>query len=263
MYSSYQKEKIYDHLSPVIQNWIETCIILSSVDSTNTYLLKAPSLGENKQISLCIAETQSAGRGRSDHHWLTSPGKSIVFSLMMASVYPLQYLTALPLVVAISIAQTLKTLHFPKIMIKWPNDLWFQEAKLGGILVETKGAFIVIGIGLNIALTQQEQELFQYPVADLQTMANVSQPPLKIDRNELLAELLKSLHHNLALFEQAGFQPFLNEWSHYDALKGKTIQSPLIGVVQGVTEQGLLKVLSKGVVHSLHHADVSLQFCKN
>ena len=274
-YEWLSKEKIITMLPPVVQNWIETIDLFPIIHSTNTHLLEMSPPQNHNKIHLCLAETQSSGRGRSEKYWLTPFGRSIACSLMFISSLEPKDLTALPLVIAITMAQTLKKLSFPTIAIKWPNDLWFQEAKLGGILIETKPlplksthkkTVVIIGVGINEQLTQSEHQLFQYPVTDLQTIAklNHNTPPI-ISKNALIAKFLEELYHALHIFERQGFQPFLKLWTQYDALQDKTIcvhitnQDFLIGKAQGVTQHGLLKVFSNNVEHWIHHAHVTIE----
>ena len=268
----FNEEEIRKFLSPDVQNWIETFSLHPFIDSTNTYLMKAPPPVDRKKMHLCISETQFLGRGRSNNHWLTPFGRSIACSLMITSFYSPKNLTTLPLVIALAVVQALKKLSLPTIQIKWPNDLWFQGAKLGGILIETKpsehpqgGTLVVIGIGLNEKLTNQEKISFPYPVTDLQTVIDSHQPNFKFSKNYLLALLLEELYQALSLFETNGFQPFLEKWDYYDALKGKIIYAHaahagiLIGKAHGITQNGLLKVISNNVEHWVHHSDVSIK----
>ena len=113
--------------------------------------------GEWGGAVLLVAEAQTAGRGRLGRSWASQPGVSLTFSLGLP-LAPADW-SGLSLVVGVSVAQSLH----PQLQLKWPNDVWLQDRKLGGILIETAttkattpgpagpGRQVVIGVGLNLA----------------------------------------------------------------------------------------------------------------
>ena len=137
--------------------------ILATVDSSNSELMRRARAG-NCQPTLLIAQTQSAGRGRLGRQWHSASaqqaGRSLTFSLGLA--LPLRDWSGLSLAVGVCIAKCLERradAAIPALIgLKWPNDLWWQERKLAGILIETAACgpalYVVVGVGVNIAVPE-------------------------------------------------------------------------------------------------------------
>ena len=121
--------------------------ILPEVDSTNTELMRRAKEGRPDPI-LLIAERQLAGRGRQGRAWVGELGDALTFSIGLP--YRPANWSGLSLAVGLSLAESLG----PEVQIKWPNDLWRLERKLGGILIEAASqgdqSYAVIGVGLNV-----------------------------------------------------------------------------------------------------------------
>src|SRR5690348_3332825 len=117
------------HLPGVHVRVVERC------GSTNTELMREEDL---RTPALLAAEAQSAGRGRRGRRWHGSPGRALTFSLAARIARPARELAALPLVAGVAAALALRSLGAAAVGLKWPNDLVVGEAKLGGILVETR-----------------------------------------------------------------------------------------------------------------------------
>ncbi|MDZ7910120.1 MAG: biotin--[acetyl-CoA-carboxylase] ligase, partial [Gemmobacter sp.] len=128
-----------------------TVEVLPRIDSTSSELMRRARDGQVEPV-LLAAEEQTAGRGRMGKGWHSKVGQSLTFSLALP-LSPADW-SGLSLAVGVSLAESLH----PRVRLKWPNDLWLQERKLGGILVETAGSgegaaalrAVVIGVGINI-----------------------------------------------------------------------------------------------------------------
>jgi BirA family transcriptional regulator, biotin operon repressor / biotin---[acetyl-CoA-carboxylase] ligase len=127
--------------------------VLAETDSTNARVLAAERpVGE---LVACLAEYQSAGRGRRGRQWLSPPGAGICLSVGgRVPAAPSDY-AALPTAVGVACAAALEALGVRGIGLKWPNDLLLDGGKLGGILIELRGesqgpATVAVGLGLNI-----------------------------------------------------------------------------------------------------------------
>src|SRR6266478_1130751 len=110
--------------------------------STNSVLLKGPCTGP----VLLAAEEQTAGRGRRGRRWHSAPGAGITFSLSRSLQRPAREAAGLSLVAGVALARALRALGVAQAALKWPNDLLVNGAKLGGILVETRGRLAVFGL---------------------------------------------------------------------------------------------------------------------
>lgn len=194
--------------------------VMAEVDSTNSELMRRIRQGQRAPL-LLVAERQSAGRGRQGRTWLShtdpagqpQPQASLTFSLGLA--LQRNDLSGLSLAVGLALAEALH----PDVGLKWPNDLWWEGQKLGGILIETANQgperFAVIGVGLN--LTQPQGSDLRNPAAGLQQLL----PGL--DAATLLACVALPLVRALVHFEASGFAPFQASFTSRDALRGKAL----------------------------------------
>jgi len=126
-----------------------------TIDSTNNYLKNLSPIPKNI-IPVCVADTQTAGRGRLDKNWLSPAGENLYLSLLWRTNQSPQQYGTLGLMTAISIIQALEPFNL-NILIKWPNDLLINQKKLAGILIESIQKKIIIGIGLNINMTENRK----------------------------------------------------------------------------------------------------------
>lgn len=210
--------------------------VFSEIDSTNDYLLthyKALNVG-----SLCLAESQTAGRGRRGRQWYSPNSQNLYFSMLWQyELAAVTQVSSLSLVVALTIAETFEQLGVPDVQIKWPNDLYYQGKKMGGILIEnrTEGhtLYLVIGIGLNLAMATIDEHVVTQPWADLSAFS--------FDRNQLAATLAERLQRMLIAFEHTPFDDYLPRWQHFD----RYWQQPVILL----TEQGNVHGIAKGINH--------------
>src|SRR5689334_7281700 len=109
--------------------------------STNAVLL-----AEGKPGVLLATNEQTAGRGRRGRRWYSMPGTDVTFSLSAEIARPEP---GLALVAGVAAAKALRALGVKQAALKWPNDVLVNGAKLGGILVETRGRLAVFGFGIN------------------------------------------------------------------------------------------------------------------
>jgi BirA family transcriptional regulator, biotin operon repressor / biotin---[acetyl-CoA-carboxylase] ligase len=230
--------------------------ILPEIDSTNTELMRRARAGRTEP-TLLIAERQTAGRGRMGRGWLASPGDSLTFSFGI-SLAPASW-EGLSLAVGVSVAESLGG----NITLKWPNDLWFQERKLAGILIETASLsqperpherFAVIGIGINIAPRPTDPDLRQAP-AWLQEFQPASSPQTTLDR------LFSRLLGDLLLFERTGFAAFSERFATRDALQGREValSDGQTGEAHGVDGSGALLVHTSQGTQRVASQEVSVR----
>jgi BirA family transcriptional regulator, biotin operon repressor / biotin---[acetyl-CoA-carboxylase] ligase len=163
-----------------------------SVDSTNTQAKRLFDAGES--MPLCVvAETQTAGRGRTGRTW-QSPVGGLWMSVAFAMSRPALAYAAVPVLAAICVRSVLQTLVRPgsDVTIKWPNDLLIDGAKVCGILCEqhlTNSPMIVIGVGINVDIEVDRLEVpLRMPATSLHLCG--SGPVLLADLSNRLAEEL-------------------------------------------------------------------------
>lgn len=226
--------------------------LLDTIDSTNRFLKDLP---PSKAITICCAEAQTQGRGRFGRVWHSPYGENIYFSARWRLEEEVSKLSGLSLVVSLAV---LNTLCAEGIMIKWPNDLLWNQKKLSGCLIEllttTKTETeVIIGIGINVNTKAIA------PWCSLFDITGVLH-----DRNILIGQLIQNLNFHLQQLLTRGFSSFLTQWQNVDALKGQQItisqqERKLTGLAYGVNETGqLILVEANGDRHALSSGDTSL-----
>ncbi len=236
--------------------------IFESVSSTNDYLKNKVSL---QNIQGCLAEYQSKGRGRMGRSWVSPFGRNIYCSLGYVLHKDISELSGLSLVVGILIARALELLDQRiKPLLKWPNDIYLNNKKAGGILIdiiaEANGSCrVILGIGLNINMKDIELEDVEKPWISLEDILGV-----KLDRNLVVAQLINSIVKGMEDFVEKGIEPFLEQWKRYDLLENRHISlstgvETLSGMGKGISQQGyLLLELPSGEVRKISSGDTTL-----
>lgn len=239
-------------LSPETLSGLELLQVFPEIDSTNRYLLDqpAPSAG---RIHVVLAEYQSAGRGRMGKAWRAPPSSSICLSIAYTFRSPPRTLPSLSLAVGVAVVDVLRDLSVPNVALKWPNDILVGEAKLGGILIETRGTvnvnpLTVTGLGLNLDLTgASDQDIApdrSGPITDLRRC--VSDLP---ERAAIVALLVDAIFDALGRFDAQGFAAFLDAWNNCDWLRGRhttveTASGRITGAADGIDEDGALLLMT-------------------
>lgn len=236
-------EQIKAYLSQRYHPYLDKTLILDEIPSTNTYLLQQAQ-AQNNAISICLAEMQTAGRGRFNRHWLSPFGQNIYCSLLWHFTHDLTQLSGLSIAIAISMVRALKKYGIKEVIsVKWPNDLSWQGRKLGGVLIELRGEFhhhcdAIIGMGLNLSLTEKQKKTADFPLVDL---AEITHSRLK--RNKMVGFLLEELLDTLAIFQVEGLKPFITEFMPLDQTFNQPVkiiynQNTFYGVGRGIDESG-------------------------
>ena len=238
---------------------------LAECASTNTLLLERADRGAPAG-SVIVADRQLAGRGSRGRRWIATPEASLTFSLLWRFAGGMERLAGLSLAAGVAVVRALSVLGAKGVTLKWPNDILFEDAKLGGILVElqTSGdsSLAVIGIGVNLQLPAASLggEVFALPPAALDQLL---QPPP--ERHRLLAQLLIELARALDLFAVGGFAALRAPWMQANAWQGRVVDLLRdgcvisTGICRGADVDGALLVETDGVVRRCLSGDVSLR----
>lgn len=234
--------------------------VMPVVDSTNTRLAEADAAADPQAL---FAELQTAGRGRLGRSWRSPFGANLYLSLAWSFPAWPERLTALPLAIGIALAEWLHGIGVQRVAVKWPNDLWIDGRKLGGILIETRGEAaggcrVVVGVGLNLAMRGSQAGGVDQPWIALAEVLS-RRPP----RNVLAAALLTALLQALDGFQHEGSAPFLQRFARYDATRDRAVrvaaEPPLSGVARGVDESGALLIDTPQGRRRVLAGDVSLR----
>jgi BirA family biotin operon repressor/biotin-[acetyl-CoA-carboxylase] ligase len=225
--------------------------VLERCTSTNALLLaEAP-----RHPVLLATEAQSAGRGRRGRRWYSSPGQALTFSLCRTVRRPLRELPGVSLVAGVAVARALRALGARQVALKWPNDLVVDDAKLGGILVESRpgegAALAVIGVGVNYRRDAPLELRLRRRITALERLM-----PLP-SRNALIVRIVAELMQCLELFEARGLEPLRRDWERLDAHAGRRVRVRLAdgrtitGVARGLAEDGALRLVTSAGVRAL------------
>ncbi|EOE5322002.1 bifunctional biotin--[acetyl-CoA-carboxylase] ligase/biotin operon repressor BirA [Providencia rettgeri] len=220
-------------------------IVEPVIDSTNQYMLER--IAELKSGDTCLAEYQSAGRGRRGRQWISPFGCNLYLSMYWKLEQGPAAAVGLSVVVGIVIAEVLNRISQEKVKVKWPNDLYMNDKKLAGILVELTGktgdaAHIIIGVGINIGMNNNNIESSK---SITQEWSSLRDEVENIERNELSANIIKSLRESLVIFEHEGLKPFLERWFKLDNFLNRPVKllignDIITGIERGVNDQGAL-----------------------
>jgi BirA family transcriptional regulator, biotin operon repressor / biotin---[acetyl-CoA-carboxylase] ligase len=235
--------------------------VLPAIDSTNRYLLEK----NPENLHICLAEQQTAGRGRQGKTWVSPFGVNLYCSVLWPFKKPVSKLMGLSLMTGVIVANTLEDYGASNIGLKWPNDVYVEHnKKIAGILIESVNEQknlhkTVIGIGLNVGLSNvlnPQDSMINQPWTDLKSIVNF--PP---DRTQLAIILLTNLLTALPRFEEHGFSAFNAAWLSKDVLLNQpvTLQASgklIEGTAKGVDETGRLIVENGEGFHYFNSADI-------
>lgn len=248
-------------IEPTARIKVSDILIYQSVPSTNDVLWQRFSEGQITP-TVCLSETQTAGRGRRGDLW-HSPS---VGNLYLSIFWPFPAETAsegLSIAVGITLIETLKSEGINDLQLKWPNDILYKRQKLAGILVESrfgKNQNTVVGIGLNFKLPTATQNKIHQPTTSLQQLC--TEIPC---RNRLAGKIIQNMIITLQHFQRRGLTDFLPQWPQYDALLNHSInlisdKDTLNVIARGINEWGELRYEHQNTVHTLSNSHISIRF---
>lgn len=257
------RESILEHMDETARPYLTGLEIFDVIDSTNAYLLELAKQGEATGHA-CLAEQQHAGRGRRGRNWISPPGGNVYLSLLWRFNAGATQLGGLSLAMGLAVTRALGEIGFEDARVKWPNDILFNNRKLGGILLEMTGeasgpCVVVAGIGLNVRAPEALMSAVEQDWTDLESaLAN------KVARNRLVGHLLSHLIATVRQFEQQGFPSFQREWNANHAFAGQEVElhlpgRRLRGIAQGVDQNGALLLAHDGKLQRFHSGEVSLR----
>ncbi len=239
--------------------------VLEEVDSTSAEVARSINRGP-LHGRICLAEKQTAGRGRRGRGWVASPYRDLMLSIGVEYAQWPQQLPTLGLVTALSIIRALEGVGIHDLMVKWPNDVVCRDRKLCGVLLDVTGEAhggcrIIVGIGINVSMDAAHGRCIDRPWVDLETL--IGRMP---DRNAIAAQCLNVLLPMFESFPASGFSPYLTQWRNLDALRGRTITvhsaggDTVDGIAEGVDDSGRLLVTDEGGrIRVLNQGEVSIR----
>jgi BirA family biotin operon repressor/biotin-[acetyl-CoA-carboxylase] ligase len=256
--------KINAVLSEQNKALISTLEIHDTLNSTNGYLMER---SQNNAPSgfVCFAEHQTAGKGRRGRQWVSPFGSNIYLSILWRFQQGgIASTSGLSLAMGVAVIRALKQLNINDAGLKWPNDIYSQGKKLGGILIEVSGeadgpCAAVIGLGLNLFLPEPQAQSIAQAWTDLTKITGEN----PLIRNKLAGAVLNHILSIVNGFEQLGIKAYLDEWRSYDCLEGHMAtlfigQQQIKGVVEGIDDNGLLLIKrADGSIQAFASGEVS------
>jgi len=238
--------------------------ILDDADSTNAHAMRLLEQGVGAGL-VCTAERQTAGRGRRGREWVSPYARNLYLSLVWEFNQGAAALEGMSLAVGVAVARALAACDLPAVRLKWPNDILFDGAKLGGILLEMAGdaagaCQVVVGVGLNVAMPATAAEAIDQAWTDIATITGGQHP----GRNTLLAALLNELLPLVAGFEAQGFRPWREAWQALDAYADAPVvlhtgSQRIAGTARGVDERGALQLETVTGIQAVYGGEISLR----
>ena len=278
---SYQLDPAIEALDPArILHWIgpaaRTALsgldLCFSLDSTNTRLKQLATQGVDTG-HICLAEHQTAGRGRRGRHWVSPPATNLYLSLLWRYASPPDALGGLSLALGVAAARAIESCIGsqssgnapPAPTIKWPNDLVWRDHKLGGILVEllhrgSQGVDVIVGVGINTHLPATAAAAIEQRWTDLQRITG-SPPP----RNRLAGLLLEQLLPTLEQYGATGLDPWQSAFARRDALASRAVTLHLPdgsrhhGTARGIDRLGALRIETATGITTHQAGEVSVR----
>nr|ADI18755.1 biotin-(acetyl-CoA carboxylase) ligase [uncultured gamma proteobacterium HF4000_36I10] len=260
-YCPLDADAIRSALSVDAASLLSSLFVEQQITSTNTLLAERARQGEASG-GVCVAEQQTAGRGRLGRQWVSPYGRNLTFSVLWEFQNGAAALEGLSLGVGLAVAEALRDLGVVGLGLKWPNDVLCEGRKLAGVLLEMQGdaagrCQVIIGIGLNVALPDDAP--IDQAWTDLQRQGFAGS-----DRNQLLAQILNRLLPLLAGFEQAGFVELKERWQAFDALADEPAElrrgdEVVAGICRGVAPNGALRFETERGIDLISGGEVSLR----
>lgn len=254
-------KKILEHVHSTLPLKLN---LFPQIDSTNTYLMRH----ENPALQVCLAESQSAGRGRRGRVWVSPFAQNIYCSIGWGFEGGVAALEGLSLAVGLAIVRALQHYGITGLELKWPNDVLYQNQKLAGVLIEIAGdpagyCQVVVGVGINVAMDNEQDNIISQPWIDLRSiLAQQGFPPAS--RNKLVATLIDEMVLVLNGYEKTGFSGYCAEWQSLNAHAGQVVELRngnivCAGVCIGISEGGALVLETAKGREAFHGGEISLR----
>ena len=223
------------------------------IDSTNTYLKE--NYKDLDNFTFVDASFQTSGRGRNNRNWKSEKGENLLFSLLIKDEVLINKFKSLSIISALSV---IETINIDNLSIKWPNDVYYKDNKLVGILLEgvttNKFECLIIGIGINV---NQEEFIGDYKREPTSLYRILNR---KVDIDKLKIKVYENIEHNFNLVKKE--YDFYDEISKLDYLKNKDVFADINNEVKhikvlGINKDYSLKVKTDNKILNLETGEIS------
>lgn len=220
---------------------------------------------EQKTIaSIATCEKQSHGKGRRGNHWVSPFGRNIYCTVGVLKTVKPANLGLLSIVTGLAICKALANLGYEEIKLKWPNDLYHQGKKLGGILIESSPVkddqyFLAIGFGINVDMNHAELTAIEQAATCLNLVSSKA-----VTRNQILLETVSQVLTNIEAFSDDIIPQLVEAFDEIDAFKGMSVNvlssgKTISATNAGIAQTGQLQVETAQGMMLFSAADISLR----
>ncbi len=224
--------------------------ILDEIDSTNDYLKRKI----NKNFDTVLAHKQTKGRGTRGRVWLSTEGV-LMFSFVIKEEknVSIEEYMKLPLIAGMALLEALKEVENLDYMFKWTNDIYLEDKKLSGILMEKNGEDFIVGIGVNLNIMD---------FGDLNAISLKSITGKDYDKVRVTEIIINKMKEFLFEFYRGNWKEILEKINSVNYLKNKNVKffSPernYEGIVREIGNEGELVLDEKGIIRKLKIGEVS------
>lgn len=240
----------------------------ASIDSTMAAARECAERGEAHGTAV-LAESQNSGRGRLGKVWNSPPGKGLYCTILLRpSSLAGELFPFITLVAGNAVAAVIERITDIPVGLKWPNDLYWQGRKLGGILTESvilqaqSGAnYALVGIGLNINTNRED-----FPIELQDTATSIYLMTGNVwDIRQIFVQIRDELLLQVQAFAQRGLGEVIAKWRKRDFLLGQRLQwltigrECVVGVSLGIDDYGRLHIRDdNGKIHEILSGDIQL-----
>ena len=237
------------------------------IDSTQSF---AQGIASDKKEngSIIIAEKQTAGRGRLDRKW-TSPKGGIWFSLIIHPKFEVSSSTLIPILSAVALSKSIKSILGINTEVKWPNDIIMNGKKVAGILVDAsfqanKIDYLILGIGINFDIDAKKLEKRLSNTSNFYGINSLRKKDDKTPPKLLVKEFLLQFEKNLSRLDNGEKSKIVKEWTKRAAGIGKkitinTANGKISGISRGIDNDGALKLKTSKEMKKIFVGDVILK----
>ena len=236
------------------------------IDSTQNF---AQNIAADKKENgtIIIAEKQTSGRGRLDRKW-TSPKGGIWFSLIIHPKFDVSSSTLIPILSAVALSKSIKSVLGIETEVKWPNDITMNGKKVAGVLVDASFQtnsidYLILGIGINFDIDAKKLEKRLTKTPNFYGIDSLRGKEDKTPPKKLLKEFLLQFEKNLFQLDKGEKSKIIKEWTKRAAGIGKKItintsNGKISGISQGIDNDGALKIKTRNEIKKIYVGDVVL-----
>jgi BirA family biotin operon repressor/biotin-[acetyl-CoA-carboxylase] ligase len=236
------------------------------IDSTQDF---AQNIAADKKENgtIIIAEKQTTGRGRLDRKW-TSPKGGIWFSLIIHPKFDVSSSTLIPILSAVALSKSIKSVLDIETEVKWPNDITMNGKKVAGVLVDASFQtnsidYLILGIGINFDIDAKKLEKRLTKTPNFYGIDSLRGKENKTPPKTLLKEFLLQFEKNLFQLDKGEKSKIIKEWTKRAAGIGKKItintsNGKISGISQGIDNDGALKIKTRNKIQKIYVGDVVL-----